>query len=262
VQLAAMVGGVAAGGCLTISPKQERELGRQDAEEVERTVGLVRDRKLIDYIGGIGRRLVQASGRTDINWQWNVADDGGANAFAVPGGWVYVTRGLLAITNREDELAGVIAHEMAHVTERHAVARVGAATPLAVLFGVPSSLLGMVSPSLGDAGIDAGRAVSGLALAPYSRDQELEADRLGTTLAARAGWDPGALAEFLATLERAEALAGARKRSSFFATHPGRLYGVPRTQPAVRSRPAAAALIRTTRAALLGRLDGLVLGDN
>jgi predicted Zn-dependent protease len=261
-QLAVMVGGVAVGGCLTVSPKQERELGQKEAEDVERTIGLVRDRRLAEYIGGIGRRLAQASGRTDITWQWNVADEAGANAFAVPGGWVYVTRGLLALMNREDELAGVIAHEMAHVTERHAVARVGAATPLAVLFGVPSSLLGMVSPSLGDAVIDAGRAVSGLALAPYSRDQELEADRLGTALAARAGWDPGALAEFLATLERAETLAGGRKRSSFFATHPGTPDRVANIQAAVRSLPAAAAPIRTTRAALLGRLDGLVLGDN
>ena len=262
VQLAVMLGGLAAGGCLTVSPQQERELGRKEAEDVERTIGLVRDRRLVDYIVGIGRRLAQASGRTDINWQWNVADEPDANAFAVPGGWVYVTRGLLALTNREDELAGVIAHEMAHVTERHAVARVGAATPLAVLFGVPGSLLGVVSPGLGDAVFDAGRAVSGLALAPYSRDQELEADRIGTALASRAGWDPAALADFLATLERAETLAGARKRSSFFATHPGTPDRVANIQKEIRALPAPSAPVHTTRAALLGRLDGLVLGES
>jgi predicted Zn-dependent protease len=109
---------------------------------------------------------------------------------------------------------------MAHVIERHATSRVGAATPLAILFGVPSGIPGTVSPTLGGIVGGAGRVV-GLALAPYSRDQEREADRVGIALSARAGWNPDALAGFLQTLERAEALAGSEsKRSQFFATHP------------------------------------------
>jgi predicted Zn-dependent protease len=217
----ALLGGLAAGACTTVSPREERDIGRKEAEEVQRTVGLVDDPKVVEYVSAIGARLGQAAARPDIGWQFAVADDPAANAFALPGGWVYVTRGLLALANREDDLAAVLGHEMAHVIERHATSRVGAATPLAVLFGVPSGILSTVSPTLGGIVGGAGRVVTGLALAPYSREQEREADRVGIALSARAGWDPGALVAFLQTLERAEALAGSEsKRSQFFATHP------------------------------------------
>ena len=247
-----------------MSPQEEVRAGRKEAQEVERTVGLVRDPRIIGYIEAIGRRLAQATGRTDITWQWSVADEAGANAFALPGGWVYVTRGLLALTNREDEVAGVLAHEMAHVIERHAARRVAAATPLAVLFGVPSGILGTISPTLGGVVGGAGRVVSGLTLAPYSREQELEADRGGVALVARAGWDPRALAEFLGTLDRAETVAGAAsRRSSFFATHPSGPDRMANIEATAGSLPrATAAPIAGNRAALLGRLEGLVIGNN
>jgi predicted Zn-dependent protease len=248
-----------------MSPQREREVGLKEAQEVERTVGLVRERRQVEYVEGVGGRLARAAGRPDITWQWSVADDTEANAFALPGGWAYITRGLLALANREDEIAGVLAHEIAHVTERHAANRVARATPLAVLFGVPSGLLGMVSPTLGEIVGGAGQVVSGLALAPYSREQENDADRIGATLAARAGWDPRALAGFLDTLERAEALAGAAgsKGQSFFATHPSTPDRVARIAALAASMPRASVPpIAGTRAALLGRLDGLVIGDN
>ena len=226
-------------------------------------MGLVRDRRLVEYISSIGARLERAAGRAAIAWQWSVADDPEMNAFALPGGWVYVTRGLLALSNREDELAGVLAHEMAHVLERHAVKRVGAATPLAVLFGVPSGILGMVSPSLGAIVGGAGRVVSGLALAPYSREQELAADRIGIALAARAGWDPAALGGLLGTLERAEALSGSGAKRSFFATHPSTPDRVAKIDAVAGSLSRApVAPITGSRAAFLGRLDGLVIGNN
>ena len=245
--LVTLLGGLAAGACATVSPQAERSIGRKEADEVERTVGLVREPRVAEYVEAIGARLGQATGRLDISWQWNVADDGDANAFAVPGGWVYVTRGLLALSNREDEVAGVLAHEMAHVVERHAVRRAGAATPLAILFGVPSGILGIVSPSLGGIVGGAGRLVSGLTLAPYSREQEREADRVGSALAARAGWDPSALADLLGTLERAETAAGsAPTRSSFFATHPSTPDRVANIAALARSlSPAAVAPIVT-----------------
>lgn len=247
-----------------MSPERERQIGDREAQEVEQTVGLVRDQRPAGYVEAIGRRLGQAAGPTDVTWRWNVADDPVANAFALPGGWVYVTRGLLVLANREDEIAGVVAHEMAHVIERHAASRVSAATPLAVLFGVPSGILGMVSPTLGGIVGGTGRVITGLALAPYSRDQELEADRVGVALMARAGWDPVALAAFLAALERAEALSGSEPRtSSFFATHPSTPERVANIEALARSTPRSpAAPIAAGRSALLGRLDGLVVGDN
>ena len=264
VRLATLLCGVAAARCATVSPQEEQQIGRKEAEEIERSVGLVRDRRLVEYVEAIGARLARAAGRDDIAWQFRVADEPDANAFALPGGYVYVTRGLLALANREDEVVGAFAHEMAHVTERHAVKQAGAATPLAVLFGVPGGILGMVSPTLGGIVGGAGRALSGLTLSPYSREQELEADRVGVAFAARAGWDPKALAGLLGTMERAEAAAGGEpRRSSFFATHPSTPDRVANIETVSRSAtPAAVAPIAGSRAAFLGRLEGMVVGDN
>ena len=99
--LVTLLGGLAAGACTTVSPREERDIGRKEAEEVQRTVGLVEDPKVVEYVNAIGARLGQAAARPDIAWQFAVADDPGPNAFALPGGWVYVTRGLLALANRE-----------------------------------------------------------------------------------------------------------------------------------------------------------------
>jgi len=106
-RLVTLLGGLAAGSCATVSPQEERRIGGKEAREVERTIGLVREPRLVEYIEAIGTRLAGAAGRPDISWQWGVADDAEVNAFALPGGWVYVTRGLLALSNREDEVAGV-----------------------------------------------------------------------------------------------------------------------------------------------------------
>src|SRR5262249_60129168 len=127
-------------------------------------------------------------------------DDREPNAFSLPGGWVYVTRGLLALLNSEDELAGVLGHEMAHILERHAVRRVGAATPFAVLFGVPAAILGTVSPTLGNVVSGTGRLAAGVGLAADSRGQGYAGDARGIGLAARARGGAGALAGGFGTL--------------------------------------------------------------
>jgi len=117
-----------AAGCSTgesrpslISAQKERELGQEAASEVERTVGLVQDPALVGYVSEIGRRLVAHTSTPDAPYQFHVADDAEPNAFALPGGFVYVTRGLLALANMEDELAGVMGHEIGHVAARHSV---------------------------------------------------------------------------------------------------------------------------------------------
>jgi predicted Zn-dependent protease len=193
-----------------------------------------------------------------------VADDSEPNAFALPGGFVYVTRGLLALANSEDELAGVMGHEIGHVVARHSVRQLEASTPFALLFGVPSAIVGVVSPALGGILGGVGKLASGLALAPYSREQEREADRIGIELAAWAGWDPTGLPSLLHTLEREEALAGGDpSRISFFANHPATPERVKNTTAAARTLPRAAANpIVATRTAFLGRLDGLVVGQD
>ena len=160
----------------------------------------------------------------------------------LPGGWVYVTRGLLALANREDEVAGVLAHEMAHVIERHSVRQAGAATPLAMLFGVPSGILGTVSPTLG--GIVGGTGASGRRAWRSRRTAaSRSARRTGSGSAsrrARAG-TPAHSVSFLGVLERAEALAGAAtsERQSFFATHPSTPERMATIDALARSAPRA-----------------------
>jgi predicted Zn-dependent protease len=252
-----------AGGCATISPGEERKLGGEQADEIEKSVGLVREPRLVGYVRQVGGRLAEAAQRPDIAWQFNIADEDDTNAFALPGGWVYVTRGLMALLNGEDELAGVMGHEMAHVLERHAAQRVGAATPFAVLFGVPAVILGTVSPTLGGIVGGTGRLASGVALASYSREQEREADDRGVELAARAGWNPGGLGRVLQTLEAEEVLAGADpNRSRFFSDHPSSRERVERLQAAAHLPVTPRAPMAGSRGAFLGRLEGLVVGDN
>ena len=254
-----------AGACVTLSPSEERRLGQDEAQEVEETVGLVQDPALLDYVRQVAGRLTQAAETPGVAWRFNVADDAEPNAFALPGGWVYVTRGALVLLNREDELAGVLGHEMAHVLERHAARRVAVATPFAVLFGLPASILSTVSPTLGGIVGGTGELASGAVLAPYSREQERDADRRGIELAARAGYDPTGLAGFLRTLEREEALEVGREpgRPRFFSTHPTTPERVGNVEAAARSlKRAPDARVAATRAAFLAHLDGLLIGNN
>src|SRR5262245_31233749 len=255
---------VAAAGCATMSPTEEREAGRDAAEEVRRTMGLLPDSPQVEYVRQVGARLAQAAQRGDITWQFNVADDQEANAFALPGGFVYVTRGSLALLNSEDELAGILGHELAHVLERHAGRQARAATPFAVLFGVPAAALGVVSPTLGGIVAGTGRLASSAVLAPYSRDQEREADARGIALAARAGWEPGALGVFLHTLEGEERLGGRDpNRVSFLSTHPSTPERVDHIRATAGAQTrVAAARIAEGRAAFVSRLEGVVIGDN
>jgi len=145
-----------AAGCSTgesrpslISENKERELGQEAAGEVERTIGLVQDPALVGYVREIGRRLVAQTPQPGAAYEFYVADETEPNAFALPGGFVYVTRGLLALANSEDELAGVMGHEIGHVVARHSVRQIEASTPFSILFGVPSAIVGIVSPTLG-----------------------------------------------------------------------------------------------------------------
>jgi predicted Zn-dependent protease len=211
----------------------------------------------------VGRRVAAASPRQDVTYTFRVVDDEEPNAFALPGGHVFVTRGLLALLNGEDELAGVIGHEIAHVAARHAVQRVSRAAPLELLTGLAAGLTGLAVPALGRVVGDIGEAATGIALAPYSRSQERAADRLGQELAAGAGWDPAGLARFLATLERTETLrAGGPRRASFFDSHPATPGRVEDARAHARDllpvRGAAAAL---APAAFLARLGGIVVGE-
>ncbi len=249
-----------------ISSATERKLGEEGALEVERAMGLYRAKDLEAYVGALGARLAAASPRQDARYSFRIVDAVEPNAFALPGGPTYVSRGLLALANREDEVACVVAHEVAHVAARHAVARASAQAPFAIAFGLPSAILRKATLGLaGNLIGSVGALASGLVVAPYSREQEREADRLGMEIAARAGWDPRALASVLRTLERDEALRadGEARRPSFFASHPSLPSRVADAEEHAAALPQTrVAPLAASHAAFLERLSGLLVGPD
>jgi len=274
VRVAALCLLIAGSGCVVnpvtgwpevtlMSTDREVELGRRGAEKVRSEMGLVETGRLAEYLESVGSKVASHSPRTDVEYHFAVVDDPEANAFALPGGWIYVSRGLLAITNSEDELAGVIGHEIGHVAARHAAQRQTTATGIGIL-ALPALVLGA---ALGTGGELLGSPLLLLgsgALATYSRAQERQADEVGQTMAAEAGYDPSAMSRFLATLEAATHLEGeASSGTSFFDSHPSTPERVEDT------RRFAAELSWTPvrgfapdRRAFLGELDGMLVGPD
>lgn len=246
-----------------ISTARERELGAEQARVVADTMGIFRDARLTAYVAQVGARVAAHSPRQDVTYVFQVVDTPDPNAFALPGGTVYVSRGLLALLESEDELAGVLGHEIAHVAAKHSVQRVSRAAPLGVVTGIGAAVTGIVSPMLGDVVAGLGGAANAAMLAPYGRAQELDADRLGAKMAAEAGYDPAALARALAALDRDDRLRGDDRRADWFTTHPP----LPQREEqasaeAARLVRAASAPVAATPVDFLRRLDGLVLGDD
>jgi predicted Zn-dependent protease len=247
-----------------VSGARERALGEEQEQGLIAELGLSDHAATTAWVEAVGARVAAHSPRQDVRYRFHVADLELPNAFALPGGPVFVTRGLLALVESEDELAGVLAHEVVHVAARHSVSQVTAATPLAVLFGLPAAIVGAVSRPLGDLVALPGALVSSLALSAYGREQEFEADRVGAELSAAAGYQPLALADFLDRLAREEALhrEGARPLS-FFASHPRTPDRMQRVREhAAKLAPAPAARIAADGDAVLARLDGLLVGPS
>ncbi len=244
-----------------VSQSTELELGTRQAKTIRDDMGLVAEGPLTAYVRRVGDRLAAQSPRSDVPYAFHVVDTPEPNAFAIPG-HVYVTRGLLVLLNDEDELAGVLAHEVGHIAARHAVQRLSRALPAGIVTGVVSGVTGMASPLLGSLFSAGGSLATEALLAPYSREQEREADRVGQEMTGRAGWDPAALARALATLERVEGLGDEpRRRPSFLDSHPStperaRATAAYAATVAHGARPADA----ETPTAFLGHLDGLVVG--
>lgn len=176
-------------------------VGEEAAREIEAEMGLYEDAGLTAYVDEVGRRLIAYAPLRPFQYDFKIVDQMQPNAFALPGGHVYVSRGLLALANSEDELAGVLGHEIIHAAERHASAQQELARRTNP-FVMPYIRMAI--------------------LAGYSRDHERAADQGGQEIAARAGYDPAALAEFLKRLGDTERLKiGYSRLPSYFDTHPG-----------------------------------------
>src|SRR5262245_55709531 len=133
-----------------VSTEEEKKIGAEEAKKVEVDVGLFDDAKLSAYLDAVGKRLAAESPRKDVSYRFHIVDMVEPNAFALPGGFVYVSRGLLTLVNSEDELAGVVSHEIVHVAARHSVQRISKQGPLAAIFGIASGVTGLIVPVVGD----------------------------------------------------------------------------------------------------------------
>lgn len=246
-----------------VSVAQEKKIGEEEAKKVEQQMGLLDDDHFSPYLKTLGQRLAEESPRQDVAYQFHLVDMAEPNAFALPGGYLYVSRGLLALTNSEDELAGVVGHEIGHVAARHSVQSISKRGPFAVVFGIVSGITGLFVPLVGNIIGGIGDLTQSLVFSPYSRSQENEADRVGQEMAARAGWDPAALSAFLNTLEReVELMNKGPRKPSFFDSHPATPDRVAKTaKHATELTRAIRQPISATREAFLARLDGVVVGQ-
>ena len=206
----------------TMSTERESSIGRREARKVEKHIGLVDDASIAAYLSRVGQRVAAHSPRKDMTYRFHVVDMSDANAFALPGGYIYVSRGLLALTNSEAELAGVLGHEIAHVAARHAAQRETHQMGAKLLGSLAAAAGGAVgglsgAQTMGQMGMYAGMGM----MASYSRDQEREADELGQKMAAATGYDPAAFADFLDTLNRyTELRLGGQRQVGFLDSHP------------------------------------------
>lgn len=238
----------------------EAALGAQEHPKIlQQFGGAVKDRKLQAYIDALGRRLAATTERAGDPWTFTVLDSDVVNAFALPGGYVYVTRGLLALAKDEAEVAGVLAHEIGHVTAHHSAERQTRQTITGLLAAGVGLVLG--SPELGQIAELGGGAL----VASYSRGQELEADQLGVATLERAGYDPFAMATFLETLRRYSQYQGLRSGADegegfdFFASHPQTEDRVRKAADLARARPPGGARPVDP---YLAAIDGMIYGDS
>jgi predicted Zn-dependent protease len=239
-----------------VSESQEIQMGKESDAQIIASLGLYNDPAMAKYVEGIGMRLAAISERPNLPWTFRVIDDPVVNAFALPGGFIYVTRGILAHLNNEAELAGVMGHEVGHVTAQHSVNRI--ATQQITQLGLGIGMI--LKPELQQYGQIIGQGL-GLMFLKFSRDDETQADALGVRYSYRIGDDPRQLLGVMTMLDRVTQ-AGGQRIPEWLATHP---------DPGNRKENIQANL-DTIRGGFAGRtagadnylkhVDGLVYGPN
>lgn len=200
----------------SVSQDQEVQIGRQNAEQINAQLPLVQDRAIVDYVQQLGMAIAKTTSRADLDWQFFVVDSREVNAFALPGGFIYVNRALIERTARLDELAGALGHEIGHVVRRHSVQQMEKANGANVAVGLTCTLTRICQSNVAQAAIQVGGAAL---FARYSRHDEMEADSEAVVNVIRAGIDPEgipSLFERLLQERRTEPL----RIEAFFASHP------------------------------------------
>lgn len=241
-----------------MSEAQEISIGQENDPQIKQEMGVYNDPDLQAYVTGIGIKMAKLSERPNLPWHFTVVDVAAINAFAVPGGFIYITRGILPFLDDEAELAGVLGHEIGHVTARHSAQQytrsIGGAVGLAAL--------GIFVPAARPFG-DLTQQALGVLFLKYGRADESQADQLGVRYTSEAGWDPAAVPSVLTTLGRLDEASGERRGvPNWLATHPEPLERVKEIQPVAEQARAARTGLSREREPLLRRVDGLIYGDN
>ncbi|AOE87856.1 M48 family metalloprotease [Pseudomonas sp. TCU-HL1] len=248
-----------------MSEQQELDLGRRYNQEIARQNPRYADEKLQAYVQQVGQRVSTHSHRSNIPYQFTVVDSPDINAFALPGGYIYIHRGLLAYLNSEAELAAVLGHEVGHVTARHSVQQQSQSTAWNVLGQAVA-----IGTGVGAAG-DLTNALGSAFVRGYGRDMELEADGLGAQYLARSGYDPQAMIEVVKVLKNQEDFARDQARRKGQDAPPSGYHGLFDTHPDNDTRlkqvvgPAGALAGGNqvvNREVFLKHLEGLPFGDS
>ena len=240
-----------------VSESQEIQMGQQGAQEVVQSLGLVQDQALQEYVHRIGTALAAKSERPNLPWTFRVVDDPTPNAFALPGGYIFITRGMMSLMDSEAELAGVLGHEIGHVTARHSVSQISRQQIAQIGLGIGSIL----SPTVAQLGELAGAGLQLLFL-KYGRDDERQSDELGFRYSLESGYD---VREFDDIFESLQRIGEASKQSplpAWASTHPDPGERVQTAQRRVESLNRSLEGTRAGEAEYLQRINRQVYGEN
>ena len=261
--------GMAASGCATnpatgnkqlmlVSEAQEIQMGQEADAAVVASIGLYPDPVWQRYIQQFGARLAATSERPNLPWTFRVVDDPAINAFAIPGGFIYVTRGLLAHLTSEAQLASVVGHEIGHVTARHTAAAMSQQQLIGLGLAVGSMANSQVAKYAGTA-----NQALGILYLKFSRDNESQADQLGLRYLRRASYDPREMPGVFVMLDRQSKASGnAGRLPTWLETHPSPANRVAAINGQIAALPQDFSGTSVNRDAYERLLDGLVFGLN
>jgi predicted Zn-dependent protease len=240
-----------------VGESQEIAMGQQADSQIVASLGLYPDAALQRYVQELGAKLAKTSERPDLPWTFRIVDDPVVNAFALPGGFIYVTRGLMTYLKNEAELSGVIGHEIGHVTAQHAVHSMSnqQVTQLGVTAGM------MIEPKLQRYGqyLNAGL---GLLYLKYSRDDESQADHLGFRYMVRAGNDPRQMMGVFDMLSRVSQAGGGGRLPEWLETHPNPVNRSEDFQKEIDTLKLNLSRLSVNQNSYLSRINGMVFGQN
>ena len=240
-----------------VSEGQEIQMGQEGARQVEQSLGLVKDEQLQAYVRRIGLELAKQSERPGLPWRFGVIDDPTPNAFALPGGPVYITRGLMNLMNSEAELASVLGHEIGHITARHS-AQAMTRAQLGQL-GLIAAII--ARPELAQFG-DALSSGMQLLFLKYGRDAERQADELGFKYALNDSYDVSEMDDVFLSLQRYGEKEGRSGLPAWASTHPDPGERAKTVQQRVAALPAPPAPRIINALEYMNHIDGLVFGEN